>query len=78
MKKKEYSSKPHKAKKVSFASTVKKRSKTEGGVKHALGFVQLGNMGEYQSSDDAEMADLNFSILGKKDIHQNPKVEERL
>ena len=57
---------------------MKKKGRKESGKKHALGFVQLGNMGSCQPSSDVEMPDFNFSILGKEDIHQNPKVEERL
>ena len=78
LKKKEYSPKPQKFKKVSFATTVKKKGRREGEKKRALGFAQLGNMGSCQPSNDVEMPDYNLSILGKEDIHQNPKVEERL
>ena len=69
MKKKEYSPKPQKSKKMSFVITVKKQRKKKGGVKHALGFVQLGNMGSCQSSNDVEIPDVNLSILGKENIH---------
>ena len=78
-KKKDYGSKQsNKFKKVSFSTTVKKQSKREGAVKHGLRFMQLGNMSTSQPSDDVEVSDFNISIVGKEDIHQNPKVEDRL
>ena len=35
-------------------------------------------MGSCHPSDNMEMTDFNFSILRKEDIHQNPKVKERI
>ena len=61
-----------------FCNYSEETEQTKGGVKHALGFVQLNNMGSCQHSNDVEMPDFNSSILGKEDTHQNPKVEERL
>ena len=60
LKKKEYSPKPQKSKKVSFATVGKKHGKKEGGKKHVLGFMQLENMGSCVPSNDVEMSDFHF------------------
>ena len=61
-----------------FVTTRKKPNKKASSKKHAMGFIQLGIVGSCQCDGDVEMPDFNFSILGEEDVHQNPKVENRL
>ena len=75
LRKKEHNSGSNKSKLSSFATTVKKKNKSDSGSKHALGFMQMCKISSGKPSDDnVEMADFNFSAVGTEDIHQDPRL----
>ena len=76
----DYRGKAYKSKKKNkaFVTTGKKQTKNTGSEKHVMGFIHLGNMGPCESDGDVQISHFHFTILGKEDIYQDSKADNRL